>query len=836
MTRASALAVVVAGCVVVACGPGPETEPKLPVTELRTGAGAHFGFEVVRDGVVVGASAHDPLCPPLSVALRLPDDDGTQWIDVTDPVPRADVETLGAVSIDENGVVALADASGVVRGHAVVDVTDDGDEGFVDVDVQFDADEVDVAYVAACFALADGEHVVGGGERFSGPDLRKTIAPIVFSAPGETASGTNEAHVPVPFFATTRGLGVLVESERVGAFDVDVSVAGALQVRFQGNRLPLRLRGASKSDDGERVTDNVKAHARRMGLPKPPPSWALLPMQWRNDLDTVVEGGVVVDSGTDFLHRDVDEIIARGLPFGSVWIDAPWETGYNTFVVNEVQLPDFDDAVARLDDEGLRPIVWATEHVNTSDDSEQAVGMPSFASRELFELFEAQGFLVVDAQGEPFTFPWGRGQGAFVDFSNDAACDAWIENMRPLLERGVHGFKLDYGESMRPDVLGLLENTIPVFHDGSTNRVMHTRYARLYHECYVRGLEAVHGDDWFIITRTGGIYDQKNGVAIWPGDVDSDLQRFGEPDDQEDGAFGVGGLPSAIGAYLSLAMSGYPLYGADIGGYRGDRATPEEFSRWAEFSSLSTIFQVGGGSNQAAWDPDYDDPVTGVADPFAAAVRTKASLWPMFERWIAQASTGGDGSPVVVPLGVFMGEDAAGWADKDAFVVGSVVAAYPVVVAGARDREVRLPRGAWHRISSGEKLTGPTTATVDAGLGEMPVFLRAGAALVLDPESQTLLPSTRRVSSSLVRQIVVAPGPDSSVSAGGLVVAQHTDGDTVVVTVSGVQSALLVDLLALREGVNVDGGVLEDVSVDGDVTRVVAGADGTGDVTLTFRP
>ncbi len=561
-----------------------------------------------------------------------------------------------------------------------------------------------------------------------------------------------------------------------------------------------------------------------MGLPKAPPTWALMPMQWRNDLETQQdEAGNVVDSGVDMMNRDVDELITRGLPFSSLWIDAPWETGYNTFVVNEVQLPGFDDAIDRLDDEGLRPIVWATEHVNTSDDSDQAVGMPSFASRDLFNDFKDRGFLVVDAAGAPFTFPWGRGQGAFVDFSNDAACDAWIENMRPLLERGVHGFKLDYGESMRPDVLGLLENTIPQFHDGSTNRVMHTRYARLYHQCYVRGLEDVHGDDWFIITRTGGIYDQQTGVAIWPGDVDSDLQRFGDADPDEGGAPAVGGLPSAIGAYLSLAMSGYPLYGADIGGYRGDRATPEEFARWSEFSSLSTIFQVGGGSNQAPWDADYD---AAVRDEFAAAARLKASLWPMFETWIAAASKGGDGTPVVVPLGVAMGEDAAAWADKDSFVVGGVVAAYPVVVDGARDRAVRLPAGRWFRLTTGDALVGPVSAVVDAGLGDMPIFLRAGAVLVLDPESQTLLPSTSRSSSSLVRRIVTSPGPDSTTVAGGLVVAQRTDGDRVIVTVSGAPGDVLIDLLTVCSNADVSDGDFDDFTVDGAITHVDIAARG----------
>lgn len=825
------------------CAPALEREPP-PATGVTLVGGDRFSLIVARDGVVVGGLS--PGCPALRVGLRLPSDSGDTFIDVVrDPGGDATVVTGGRAVVDEgSAVVDLVDESGGVVGVAHVVVGDVDEDGFVDVDVDTDLDDVDVAYVSVCFGLAPGEHVVGGGERFSGPDLRGTVAPLVFLAPGETESGTNEAHVPVPFFATTRGLGVLVDSEAVGAFDVGVSVANGLEVRLRAPRLPLRVRAAAPASTAgskvaERVTDNVAAHARRMGLPKPPPRWALLPMQWRNDLETEQdENGTLTSTGTDMLLGDVAALTARALPFSTVWIDAPWETGYNTFVVNDVQLPDFDDAMAALDDHGLHAIVWATEHINTSDDSDQAVGMPAFASRALFERFRDSGFLVETDSGEPFTFPWGRGQGAFVDFSNPAACDAYVDEMRPLLQRGIRGFKLDYGESMRPDILGLLENTLPVFADGSTTATMHTRYARLYHECYIQALNEVHGDDWFIITRTGGIYDQKNGVAIWPGDIDADFGRFGDGD-----AFAVGGIPSGIGGALSLAMSGYPLYGADIGGYRGGRVTPEAFSRWAEFSSLTTIFQVGGGSNQAPWDRDLDV----VAVEFAASARRKAALWPMFEAWIARASRGGDGTPVVVPLGVFMGEDAAAWADREAFVVGDVLAAYPVVTAGARTREVRVPAGFWYGVDDslaealrGQRVVGPSVVTLPAPLGSFPLLLRAGGVLVRDDTSETVLPTSVRVGESGRRVIVVAPGDDASddrvVDAGGVVVdvGNARDGDASVTVVDyACDDGVVVDAVVFLARGDVDGD--GTVSVDGGVTRVSVVDSADGRVTLTRR-
>jgi hypothetical protein len=89
-----------------------------------------------------------------------------------------------------------------------------------------------------------------------------------------------------------------------------------------------------------------------MGLPKAPPRWALTPVEWRNELQVQVDDVVVVvDSGTDPLLRDVAALVEHDLPFSTGWIDAPWETGYHTFVVNDVQLPGFDSNHAPWDDD-----------------------------------------------------------------------------------------------------------------------------------------------------------------------------------------------------------------------------------------------------------------------------------------------------------------------------------------------------------------------------------------------------------------------------------------------------------------------------------------------------
>jgi alpha-D-xyloside xylohydrolase len=731
----------------------------------------------VRGGTLAGDA---PDCAPIALGLRA-DDDVRDWH--SPHAPRGDevwlrstdasVVSEGPALVLDVALAAAADGPPETDARRSARVTvEPGAEGFVHVDVDFDEDELNIALVSTCLKLAPDEHIVGGGEGFAGPDLRGRVVPLAFEAPGPFASGTNEAHAPVPFFASNHGLGMLVETERVGAFDIGVTEDDAVIARFHGASLPLRLRSGT-------IVDNVAAHARRMGLPPPPPRWALAPMQWRNDLEVELDvDGNVVSSGVDVLLADIEQARARDIPLSTVWIDAPWQTGYNTLVFNEQQLPGIDAAIESLRARGVRVLTWATEHVNTSDDSDQAFGMPAFASRALFDAYRDAGFLVLTstqagAAGAPFEFPWGRGDGAFVDFTNPAACDAWRANIRPLLLRGVHGFKLDYGETMRADILGQLANVLPRFADGTTTAVQHTRYARLYHECYRAALAEtfppVDGrSEHFIITRTGGIYDQKNGTAIWPGDLDSGFERSG---DDKNGELAVGGIPAAVAGFLSLQMSGYPLYGTDVGGYRGGAPTPEAFVRWAQAGALSTIMQVGGGGNHAPWDAELVD----VIDAFTVAARLHMDLVPMWDEWIGRATR--EGTPVAVPVGV-LGDSADAWADDMTYVLGDILLAAPVVEDGARTRTLFVPEGRWRSWWDAALVTGPAQTTVDAPLLRVPLFLREDAIVVLsDPRIETLLDNGDEaggLDDMGARRVVRA-----FAGATGVAVAQATVGDII---------------------------------------------------------
>ena len=701
-----------------------------------------FSFVVAgvegRPGLQTGQPGSE--CPAFALAIRPDDDFGDRYHRPDSPgddllwfiAQDAKVLSQNPLVMD----LRLVGPEGRADKHAELRATLGGQD-FIDVDLTPQVPARDIALMQTCFLLQADEHVVGGGERFDGADLRGRMIPLAFAAPGPYDSYTNETHAPVPFATTSRGFSVLVESEQPGAIDLRDSDAGQgrMAFNFQGTSLPLRLRAGQ----GPRpMIDNAAAHARRMGLPPEPPLWSLAPMQWRNELyvDTDAQGQVT-RSGQDRLLDDARQLRALDIPTTTLWIDAPWETGYNTFQFNTVQFPDVNAMFAELQELGFRSLVWATEHINDSDDSGQMTGMPSFASLDIFHEFKDRGYLVKGSSDGLFRFPWARGNGGSVDFTRAEAGRAYMDLARPIVSQGVRGFKLDYCEAMRPDILGQAINTVPRFFDGSGTDVQHTRFSRLYHQAFLDLLKDVWPDDHFIITRTGGIFDQANGMTIWPGDLEASFNRSRVVED--DGALSVGGLPAAVSAQQSLAMSAYPLFGSDIGGYRGDDPSAELMIRWSQFGALSPIMQLGGGGGgdegHNPWNPIYGPDFVDIYRRYA---RLHMDLVPSLQSWISRASQ--QGWALTWPLGVYAPDEPGAWADKDSFVLGERLLVAPVVVDAARQRQVYFPAGDWIDWWTGALFHGGSEQTVDAPLDTLPLFQRAGSILWLgDPRLMTLV-------------------------------------------------------------------------------------------------
>ena len=169
---------------------------------------------------------------------------------------------------------------------------------------------------------------------------------------------------------------------------------------------------------------------------------------------------------------------------------------------------------------------------------------------------------------------------------------------------------------------------------------------------------------------------------------------------------------------LSAALSGYPFWGHDIGGYAGV-PTKNLYIRWLELGALSPIMQLHGTTPREPWY--YDDETIQIAKYYFDL------RWKLRDYVLAAAKAAReDAVPMWRPLLYEFPDDPATYNLDDEFLFGPDLLVAPVL-SESDERKVYLPAGEWVDVWTKEKHTGPKTFTVRPKLAEIPVFARHGA-------------------------------------------------------------------------------------------------------------
>jgi len=227
----------------------------------------------------------------------------------------------------------------------------------------------------------------------------------------------------------------------------------------------------------------------------------------------------------------------------------------------------------------------------------------------------------------------------------------------------------------------------------------------------------------------------------WPGD--------NEPN------FGPNGLPSVIVAGLSAAMSGYAIWGHDIGGYQNSNfgSSPADradlFMRWTQFACFSPIMQMHRQVHpqkrqdfQARKTEELRQYPWGYGDEalknyqFYARLHTR--LFPYIYTYAKESST--TGLPILRPLVLINQTDPNTFGVQHSYHFGNEFLVAPIVVLNANTRQVYLPAGNWFDFWTSARHTGGQTISwQNPDRTKLPVFVREGAIVPLLPEDvQTL--------------------------------------------------------------------------------------------------
>lgn len=445
-------------------------------------------------------------------------------------------------------------------------------------------------------------------------------------------------------------------------------------------------------------------------------------------------------SDRDDTYAFVDGFRDRGIPVGAVVLDSPWETNYNTFEPNPSRYPDFDGLVRDMHERGVRVVLWTTQFVNESSFDLEVGGDRYPGAHPLFDEGLACGFYVNDG----ITEFWWKGRGASVDFFHGGA-RAWFHRMQDrVLDAGIDGWKLDFGESYI--------KTLPIRTAAGEKSLQ--EYSEEYYADFYRYGRQKRGDGFVTMVRPwdesydhpGRFFARKEHAPVaWVGDNRRDFV----------------GLIDALDHTFRSVKAGYVVVGSDVGGYldRDDKNVTVEvpydhdaFARWVGVGAMSPFMQLHGRANLAPWTVPIEP------DAFVALYRYWATLHhelvPFFYSLAENAYAGG-ALPVEV-LG-----DEASWPGDYRWVLGKAFLVAPILDAsGVRD--VKLPEGSrwidWWDEASTPHEGGTTLTAYDATpLDKMPLFVREGA--IVPAEVEGALTGLGTAASKGALSVLVVPGP-----------------------------------------------------------------------------
>ena len=311
------------------------------------------------------------------------------------------------------------------------------------------------------------------------------------------------------------------------------------------------------------------------------------------------------------------------------------------------------------------------------------------------------------------------GMALYDAFNPEARKYYWDLIDKALFQTGVDAWWLDTTEpETEGRETGILVTNKTAFGSGA-------RYANLFPLMTTEGVyqgqrAASDRKRVFILSRSAFAGSQRNAVAVWSGDVNSDWVFFRRQ----------------IPAGLNYSLSGLPYWTTDIGGFvSGDPDDPayrELFVRWFQFGTFNPILRVHGtrsNDQNELWS--YGPEAQKILASFD---RLRYRMLPYIYS-LAWKTTSEGYTPMRALVMDFRGDvRAANVADQ--FMFGPALMVSPVTEPGATGRRVYLPAGQWYDFWSGIPIEGGRAVDVPTPLDRIPLHVRAGTILPLGPDME----------------------------------------------------------------------------------------------------
>ena len=549
--------------------------------------------------------------------------------------------------------------------------------------------------VSLALPLAPHEEIYGFGLQFFSVAHRGKKRAIRVNA--DPSKDTGDSHAPIPFYVSSRGYGILVDTARYATFYCGESrpkpttsageMPGGIVPLYtktledkNSSQVLVEIPAAQGVDvylfGGPSMLDVVRRYNLFSGGGVLPPEWGL--GFWYRAASNATEGEIAA-LASEFRERDI--------PCDVMGLEAGWHShAYScTFSWNKSRFTQPESFIKNLAKQNFHVNLWEHAFIHPSS--------PLFAPMR-------------NLAGD--TGVWG---GLVPDFQNPQARRVFGDyHGKYLIDIGIAGFKLD--ECDNSDFTGGWSFAeLSQFPSGVDGEQMHSLFGLRYQRAlWDQFLE--RGQETYSLVRSSGAL-----AAPYPFVLYSDLYDHRQ----------------FVRALVNSSFSGL-LWCPEV----RDAKSEEDLIRRLQTVVFSPLAMINGWyipnppwkqldrkkNNANELSPNWKDLEARCREILGWRMQLVPYLRAAFARYAA------DGTPPFRALALDWPDVPAFAKTDDAWMVGDRLLVAPLF-ANETGRKLTLPPGLWHDFWTGAPVTGGDTVEIAADTRNIPVFVKSGAVLPL---------------------------------------------------------------------------------------------------------
>lgn len=529
------------------------------------------------------------------------------------------------------------------------------------------------------FSIQPNEHFYGTGERGVSLDLRgQAFDSYNVQHGGYGAPAPSTMNVNVPFIMSTNNYGIYFENTYEGHFDVGSLNPNVLTYTADGGELSYYFIYDSAMKNV--LSDYTWLTGRAPLLPK----WAYGYIQSKYGYRNVTDASQMIQR----MRTD-------SIPCDAIILDLYWYQNMGDLSWNTSSWPNPTQITSNFLSQGFKTIVITEPYiVQSSSNFADANSIGYFAINSSYQAYVLSNW-------------WSCGCNAgLLDITNPAAQSWWWSKYNSIFSTGVSGLWTDLGEPER-------DYSDMKFYGGSDSKI-HNIYDFLWAETLFNGFNSSFSNKrLFNLTRAGYAGIQRFGVVTWSGDVSKTF----------------GGLAVQLPLLLNMGMSGIAYHNSDIGGFDNGNTTPELYTRWMEFGAFCPVMRAHGYDGDNGTEPwTFGASTEGIVRKM---IELRYSLIPY--NYTMAHETFESGLPLARPLVLEYPDDPDVYNEGVAYMWGDNILVAPIVQSGQTTQTFYLPQGRWLDYWTDKIYNGGTTINVAAPLNEVPLFIKAGSIIPMQP-------------------------------------------------------------------------------------------------------